>query len=988
MNLLSKLSFPYNQTNDTKVTLNKLILTDSEDFERIIIPLNENKYVDSITKQETQSHKIIDEQISYIQNVSGDDEENESEIEKFPLLIKIDPNFNKFKLHVSIKPENDITNRVLLIVKSNGINNISKLSKIIENEENNSNVEISKIEYKQLPIDENLHEFQKLIINDFFNKNLINNTKLTISIFEQDLNSKEIKYFLKFSLWINEYHQLPLKSINTNNLTNNFTNNSATSHTNSPTTQKSTTDSTLSSPSIYKTTQQNIPEPLSYSLGDFRKEFSFNIEDGPEFRKTLTKYEETLPTAKKVYSSLIDDFKLLESNVRRITTCKYRIMEEINQLCDLESDSLLQEFGFKKDFQLAFKNIFDSFEKNINFFFDNICDNKLFTKILNNISSQSGENPNQQSELIQMKKQFENDSKEYYAWLNKYLSNDKERPESKLLLKKKTFELSKFDYLNQLSKITNNQYVNELIEKLFKFINLKNDPANPNLLNFKIFLDKKNSNQLLLSNNYQIYLYALTRFNSEKYQFRQMIEASQSSEELTNLIRYNRLTHKTSANSNITTDDFLVTKENFDLIFSDINPPNDQQQHQIENDSEKSGILFTLGGQKKTGWHKEWVVLKNGQLIEFSDWRKGKTPINKPIEIALSNVKAVNHDKRQFCFEIITSTNSKHVFQAFDNEDRNKWVKALYNAGQLVNTDRLQQRFGNSELSSSANTNTNTKSNKKHITKIITDFGSKPIIPGQTTDRSISPISITSKDPFFNDNTDTTDNNNNLNLVRSIPNSNNNQCIDCNSFEQVEWVSINFLICMCINCASCHRNLGSHITKIRSLKLDLFENESKILLNYINNSKVNSYMEFNLESQQKINSNSNYENRLNFIKLKYIDKSFIEKLSNVNNFLFSSIQKISIHDELKGILCGGDINLNLQIHTKDNREDKNDTNDNKDNDKDKDDIQIISLYEYSLKKYIQIENDPTNKKYFVASELLILNGCTNIGSTKGKHLNS
>ena len=90
------------------------------------------------------------------------------------------------------------------------------------------------------------------------------------------------------------------------------------------------------------------------------------------------------------------------------------------------------------------------------------------------------------------------------------------------------------------------------------------------------------------------------------------------------------------------------------------------------------------------------MVLKKGQLIEYADWRKGRTPINKPIEIALANVKAITHDKRQFCFEVLTSTGSKHVFQAFDNDDRNKWVKALHNAGQLINTKRLEQAHAKS----------------------------------------------------------------------------------------------------------------------------------------------------------------------------------------------------------------------------------------------------------------------------------------------------
>lgn len=69
---------------------------------------------------------------------------------------------------------------------------------------------------------------------------------------------------------------------------------------------------------------------------------------------------------------------------------------------------------------------------------------------------------------LELQKKFEADSKEYYSWLNKYLSNEKERPELKLLAKRKVFELSKFDYLNSLTKVTNNQYVNEVLENFFQ----------------------------------------------------------------------------------------------------------------------------------------------------------------------------------------------------------------------------------------------------------------------------------------------------------------------------------------------------------------------------------------------------------------------------------------------------------------------------------------------------------------------------------------
>ncbi|QPG76240.1 hypothetical protein FOA43_003626 [Brettanomyces nanus] len=71
---------------------------------------------------------------------------------------------------------------------------------------------------------------------------------------------------------------------------------------------------------------------------------------------------------------------------------------------------------------------------------------------------------------------------------------------------------------------------------------------------------------------------------------------------------------------------------------------------------EKSGILFTQRGQGKSGWHKQWVVLKAGKLTEYMDWRKGVSVRNKPIDISLCNIKSIDFEKRKNCFRLITST--------------------------------------------------------------------------------------------------------------------------------------------------------------------------------------------------------------------------------------------------------------------------------------------------------------------------------------------
>lgn len=47
----------------------------------------------------------------------------------------------------------------------------------------------------------------------------------------------------------------------------------------------------------------------------------------------------------------------------------------------------------------------------------------------------------------------------------------------------------------------------------------------------------------------------------------------------------------------------------------------------------------------------------------------------------------------------------------------------------------------------------------------------------------------------------------------------NGFCVDCDA-PGPEWASLNLGVLMCIECSGIHRNLGSHISKVRSLGLD------------------------------------------------------------------------------------------------------------------------------------------------------------------------
>ncbi|CAL9733161.1 ADP-ribosylation factor GTPase-activating protein effector protein 1 [Monosporozyma unispora] len=123
----------------------------------------------------------------------------------------------------------------------------------------------------------------------------------------------------------------------------------------------------------------------------------------------------------------------------------------------------------------------------------------------------------------------------------------------------------------------------------------------------------------------------------------------------------------------------------------------------------------------------------------------------------------------------------------------------------------------------------------------------------------------------------------------------NLKCCDCQSMENVDWISINLLCVLCIKCSGVHRSLGSHISKIRSLTLDKFNDNMELLYlieNYTSNKFINEIYESNLGSNLKVTPNCNDLQRLNFISQKYKDKLFVKKpINNPNDFQTKSMEK-------------------------------------------------------------------------------------------------
>uniref|UniRef100_A0A1B0FJC2 Arf-GAP domain-containing protein n=1 Tax=Glossina morsitans morsitans TaxID=37546 RepID=A0A1B0FJC2_GLOMM len=102
----------------------------------------------------------------------------------------------------------------------------------------------------------------------------------------------------------------------------------------------------------------------------------------------------------------------------------------------------------------------------------------------------------------------------------------------------------------------------------------------------------------------------------------------------------------------------------------------------------------------------------------------------------------------------------------------------------------------------------------------------------------------------------------------------NGFCVDCDA-PNPEWASLHLDVLTCIECSDIHRNLGSHIFKVRLLDLDDWPTSRLRVMVAIGNSLANSAWESNTRQRQKPQPNSSREEKAAWIRSKYGLKEFL-----------------------------------------------------------------------------------------------------------------
>ncbi|XP_076722934.2 arf-GAP with GTPase, ANK repeat and PH domain-containing protein 1 isoform X4 [Callospermophilus lateralis] len=138
-----------------------------------------------------------------------------------------------------------------------------------------------------------------------------------------------------------------------------------------------------------------------------------------------------------------------------------------------------------------------------------------------------------------------------------------------------------------------------------------------------------------------------------------------------------------------------------------------------------------------------------------------------------------------------------------------------------------------------------------------------------------------------------------LQSIRNI--RGNSHCVDCDT-QNPNWASLNLGALMCIECSGIHRNLGTHLSRVRSLDLDDWPIELIKVMSSIGNELANSVWEESSQGRTKPSLDSTREEKERWIRAKYEQKLFLAPLPCTELPLGQHLLRATADEDLRTVI--------------------------------------------------------------------------------------
>ncbi|CAH8631333.1 unnamed protein product [Dicrocoelium dendriticum] len=133
----------------------------------------------------------------------------------------------------------------------------------------------------------------------------------------------------------------------------------------------------------------------------------------------------------------------------------------------------------------------------------------------------------------------------------------------------------------------------------------------------------------------------------------------------------------------------------------------------------------------------------------------------------------------------------------------------------------------------------------------------------------------------------------------------NDYCADCGA-PNPEWASLSLVVLVCIECSGVHRELGTHISRVRSAALDTWTREHLAVMVAFGNTLANSVWEGAAPSQakqyKKPEPSSPREVRATWIQNKYVHRLFLPPLPLASRPIHQDLVDALIRKDMRSLL--------------------------------------------------------------------------------------
>uniref|UniRef100_A0A3B4XIC9 Arf-GAP with GTPase, ANK repeat and PH domain-containing protein 1 n=1 Tax=Seriola lalandi dorsalis TaxID=1841481 RepID=A0A3B4XIC9_SERLL len=129
----------------------------------------------------------------------------------------------------------------------------------------------------------------------------------------------------------------------------------------------------------------------------------------------------------------------------------------------------------------------------------------------------------------------------------------------------------------------------------------------------------------------------------------------------------------------------------------------------------------------------------------------------------------------------------------------------------------------------------------------------------------------------------------------------NGHCADCEA-QNPDWASLNLGALICIECSGIHRNLGTHLSRVRSLDLDEWPLELIRVMSAIGNELANSVWEANAQGRLKPGPDASREERERWIRAKYEQRLFVASLPCTDLSLGQQLLRATAEEDLRAVV--------------------------------------------------------------------------------------